>query len=688
MAKYITACPVNCYSTCSMIVEVDNGRIVSLEADPGNKATGISICLKGLSHLERVYSEERILTPLIKTSGQGVDAVFNPISWKEALELLANKLNHCRDSYGAKSVLYYTASGQKGLLNEVGIHFFKLFGGCTIKYGDLCWQAGLEATRLTLGANKHNAPWDLENADLILLWGKNPAETNVQQMQYIYAALDKGAQLIVIDPRRTQSSERADHLLQLRPGSDGALALGLANQLIKTKGIDTDFISRHVLGFDEFHNYVRGFSLERTSRLTDIAAEDIRLLAEKISGSQAMTLCCGFGLQRYTNSGQSLRAILALSVITGNLGRPGASWVYSNLQSAIFDKTPSPQAAYPPVDSDKSSIRCSLATARLGADILKTDNPAIKMAIISRANPITQNPDSSTTTKALRGLDFTVTIDHFLTDTARESDLVLPATSMFELSDIVTGYWHPYIQLRQKVIAPVREAKSEPEIFYMLTKKLGYSDEDIEGILPFPDAEGIETFLAAKLAPFPELSLEKLKKGPILCPGFEEVAFADFCFPTPSGKIELFSKEARQLWEVDEIAKFRPPQESTGYQEETVETKSLFLLTPNSKNHIHSQFNNLKNIRQFSPAPFAEIHPQEAFERGIEDGERVRIFNSRGSITVIAKLDLGIRTGCICVHNGWWLSEGGGVNLLSHGRETDMGHGAAFHDNLVEVERG
>jgi anaerobic selenocysteine-containing dehydrogenase len=671
-----------------MVAVVEAGRIVSLEADPGNPATGVGICLKGLSHIERVYSAERILEPLLKEKRHSTKgaAIFKPISWSHAIDLICQQLRHHRDTYGPQSIFYYTASGQKGLLNGVGMNFFNLFGGCTTKYGDLCWQAGLEATRLTLGANKHNAPWDIAHADLILLWGKNPAETNIQQMQFIYEAIDNGGRLVVIDPRRTQSAERAERLLQLRPGTDGALALGIANWLIENDCIDKAFIERHLLGFDAFREYVRAFSLDKTAGLTDLPAAEIEKLARMIARSKRMTICCGFGLQRFTNSGQALRAIIALLAIMGQIGRPGAGWLYANLQSAIFDTIPAPLSAYPPEEKN-SMIRTTISTARLGEGMLALEDPPLKMAIVSRGNPVTQNPHSGLTLEAFRQLNFRVTIEHFMTDTALESDLVLPGASMFEQTDITTGYWHPYIQIRQKLIEPVGEAKSESEIFYMLARGLGISDEEMAGLIPKPTDAAVEAFLEDRLKPFDGLTLERLKQGPVLSPGYEEVAFADGIFPTPSGKIELFSAQARAWWGVAELPEFVPPKETLDNNGAPQGPYPLQLLTPNTKNRIHSQFNNLANIRQFSKTPYAQINPADAGRRRISDGDRVRVFNDRGSLVVDARIEPAIRSGCVCVHNGWWLSEGGGVNLCSKGRETDMGYGAAFHDNRVQMEK-
>jgi anaerobic selenocysteine-containing dehydrogenase len=298
---------------------------------------------------------------------------------------------------------------------------------------------------------------------------------------------------------------------------------------------------------------------------------------------------------------------------------------------------------------------------------------------------VTQNPQTAQVIEAFRALDFRVVIDQFLTDTAREADIVLPAKTMFEQTDVIGAYWHPYIQIKAKLIDPPGEVLPETEIFWHLAKRLGVSPDEIKRIIPAPSDEAVEAWLENRLEPFPDLSLERLRRGPVLAPGAEEIAWSDLVFPTASGKIELVSEEAVFRWGADALPTFGPCVERPATGEAS--DYPLYLLTPNTKNRIHSQFGNLPSIRALDPDNLAEMSPADAAARGIDDGDRVRVFNDRGEVEINVRLDHSLRPGCLVVHNGWWLSEGGGINLLSAARETDMGHGAAFHDNAVEVER-
>lgn len=660
---------------------MEDGRIRRIEPHPDNRATPEGVCLKGLSYYERVHSPNRLLHPLRRRPGTDD---FDRVPWDDALDLIAEHLVRLRESPGPQSVLYYAASGTKGLLNAAGINFWRLYGGCTTTYGDLCWPAGLEATRLTLGENKHNAPWDIANARLIVMWGKNAAETNIHQMVFVDQALDRGARLVVIDPRRTQTAERAALLIQPRPGSDGALALAVARLLIENDRIHHAFIAEHVLGFDRFAALADEFSVDRAARITGVPARHIERLAEYLGTIDPATICAGFGMQRYTNSGQTMRALIALLAITGNIGKPGAGWVYADLQSHIFDAVKDPIAFYPPERPDPA-VRISISTARLGRDMLATREPPLRMAWVERGNPVTQNPETNTVITAFRALEFRVVVDQFMTDTAREADLVLPAKTMFEQSDVIGAYWHPYIQLRQKVIEPPGEVKPETEVYYLLAQRLGIEAADISDLIPEPSDKAVEAFLARKLQPFAALSLDRLRQGPVPAPGHQEVAFRDLRFPTPSGKIELLSAAAARRWQVDELPAYSEPEESVVQPDSPSPRYDLYFLTPNTKNRIHSQFNNLEMIRRVSPRPYLEMHPDDAAARGIADGQLVEVRNDRGRLRVAARIDSGIRRGCVSMTNGWWVSEGGTVNFCSLGRETDMGHGAAFHDNLVAV---
>jgi len=568
-----------------------------------------------------------------------------------------------------------------GMVNSFSDRFWELFGGATTTYGNLCWPAGLEAVRLTLGENKHNAPWDIEHAGLIILWGKNPAETNIQQMIFIEKAQAHGAKVIVIDPRRTPSSERANLLIQPKPGTDAAIALAVANELIKTGKIDTVFIKNNVLGFAQFSDSIKDWTFEKAAGISGVPIQFIQILADELGSGKPTTIVPGYGMQRFTNGGQTTRALLALNIITGNIGKKGACFHYANLQSYVFDKVKEPESYYPEIGAIPL-FRRNISKAKLGKDMLRASNPELKMIWVERGNPISQNPDTNQILKAFDRLEFKVVVDQFMTDTAKEADIILPAKNMFEQSDIIGGYWNPYVQLKPKLLEETGEVKTETEIYYLLAEKLGYPKIEIEKYLPKPGNEHIENYLKNVLKTEPSLNWEDLKKGPIIAPGHEEIAFADKRFNTPSGKIELYSEEAENKWGVNKLPDFKPLVNA-----EKKEAFPFMLMSPNTKNRIHSQFGNLRIIKQFAPEPTIIISSKDAVLKGIKPGEQIRVYNDEGELYGKAEINFSLLNGCVVYYNGWWLQEGGTPNLLSKGLETDMGHGTAFHDTRVNIEK-
>jgi anaerobic selenocysteine-containing dehydrogenase len=674
MEEYITACPRNCYSTCSFKVQVENNILRKILPYHENRATPEGPCIKGLSAIERTYSPDRIIHPLIKTS----NGKFQQISSGEALDIISNKLDSTKREYGPHSILWYKGSGMSGLTNDIGYSFWKAFGGTTITYGNLCWPAGLEAVRLTMGSVKHNVPWDLVNAKTIIIWGKNPAETNIQEIAFISGAKENGCRIIVIDPIRTPTADKADILFSIKPGTDAALALAIAWVLIKDDLIDHAFIQKHVKGFEEFRQSLH-ITPADAFRITGIPEGNICELAHIIGKEGPVTILPGYGLQRNRNGGQTIRSILSLSVLTGNLGKSGSGFNYASLQSFIFDEPKEPVSYYPDPEKD-IPFRRTISIAKLGTDMLNASSPVLNAAWIERGNPLLQSPDSNSVRKAFAQLKFKVVVEQFMTDTAETADIILPAKDMFEQSDIIGSYWSPYIQFKPKVIDSPGEVMPESVIYYYLAQrlKLNLSTE----IIPEPGNGNIENWLDRRVKGYPELNLDDLKKGPVIAPGLQQIAWEDLKFDTSSGLIELFSDEAESKWGISPLPDYVPDE-----LHDLKGSYPLVFLTPNTGSRIHSQFGNLKIIKESVPEPGLGISPSDALFRKISSGDRIRIFNQNGEIRTVARITNRVPPGTIVLPNGIWFNEGGGGNMLIAGKETDIGFGAAFHDNMAEVEK-
>jgi anaerobic selenocysteine-containing dehydrogenase len=674
MEEFITACPRNCYSTCSFRVQVEGNVIRRILPYSGNLATPEGPCIKGLSYIERNNSPDRIIHPLIKSKNGG----FQQISVKEALDIISNQLETIKLKYGPQSILWYTGSGMSGLTNEIGNSFWKAFGGATTTYGNLCWPAGLEAVRLTLGSIKHNVPWDLENAKTIIIWGKNPAETNIQEVAFIARAREKGAKIIVIDPLRTTTADKADILFSPKPGTDGAFALAIAWVLFEEGLIDRTFSQKNIAGVEEFRLSLR-ISPADAELLTGIPAHNITELAHIIGKEGPLTIIPGYGLQRHKNGGQTIRSILTLCALTGNIGKPGTGFNYANLQSYVFDSTLEPLSYYPDRERDLP-FRRTISMAKLGRDMLNTNSPRLKAAWIERGNPLLQSPDANSVKKTFASLDLRIVVEQFMTDTAAIADIILPAKEMFEQSDIIGSYWSPYVQFKPKIIKSPGEVISESEIYFHLAQKLNLNVES--NLIPEPGNENIEKWLNNRIRGYSELVLNDLKNGPVLAPGLQQIAFEDLKFETPSGKIEIQSLEAKTKWGISQLPEYLP-NNSSGENE----LFPLVFLTPNTGSRIHSQFGNLKIIRERVPEPAVGISNSDARTRNISSGDKIRVFNQIGEIISRATISNRIPEGTVVLPNGIWLYEGGGGNNLIAGVETDIGFGAAFHDNRVEIEK-
>ena len=652
---------------------MENNRIMRILPYSGNLATPEGPCIKGLSYIERTHSPERIIHPKIKTAS----GKFEEISIDEALDLIGNRLGTIKEKWGSHSILWYRGSGMSGLTNDIGNSFWKAFGGTTLTYGNLCWPAGLEAVRLTLGSVKHNVPWDLENAKTIIIWGKNPAETNIQEISFIARAKEKGCTIIVIDPLRTPTADKADMLFRPRPGTDGALALALARILIDNDLIDHEFIAKNVMGFDELRQSLH-ISPAEAELITGIPVENIIELARIIGTNGPLTILPGYGLQRHQNGGQTIRSVLLLSVLTGNIGKSGSGFNYANLQSYIYDDVKEPLSYF--ADSEKDMpFRRTISMAKLGSDMLKTKDPELKAVWIERGNPLLQSPDTNCVKKAFSSLTFKVVVEQFMTDTAADADIILPAKDMFEQSDIIGSYWSPYIQFKPKVIQSPGEVMPESEIYYHLAKRLNMDVS--QEMIPEPGNNNIEQWLENRIKGYSEITLDNLRMAPVLAPGLQQIAWEDLKFNTPSGKIELFSYEAKMKWGISPLADY------TGINHSKEEKKyPLVFFTPNTGSRIHSQFGNLKIIKETNPEPYIRISPVDAISRSLIDGQKIRVFNQIGELKSRVKITNRVLPGLVVFPNGIWFNEGGGVNQLISGQETDIGFGAAFHDNRVEIE--
>ncbi len=666
---FFTVCPKDCFGSCSLEVEVEKGKIIKVRGNSNSPVNQGRICIKGKNYPNMLYGPERLLYPLHRISKRG-EGEFKRISWEQALDIIYKKLKNLKEQYGPESVLYYSRFANLGVVKNCAYGFWHQFGGFTSTYGGLCDSTAQEAITLTYGEVKHNKIFDLENSKLIILWGSNPAYTNIHLMHYINKAVNKGAKLITIDIRENESGAKSQLYLNPRPGTDGCLALGIANQLIENELIDHNFIKQHTFGFAEFKELVKDYPLEKVSAITEVPTAKIKSLINYLKENPQYALICGIGVQRCTNAGQTVRAISLLPALTGSISKKGCGFYFSDRQA--------PELNWPFFPKKPERIRNSIPVAKLASGMNNQIDPPVKAIWIEQANPMTSNPNINLLARVMNKLELIVVADLFLTDTARMADIVLPAASMYEYYDLITGYGHSYIQLQQKIIDPPGECKHESEIYRLLGKKFGFSLD----YLPENNLGTIEKVINDSNL---NTNVDELKEKPYLHSNYQEIAFSDFKFNTPTGKMEFYSKQIKDRWGQNPLPFYYEPMENKFSSPELYAKYPLTLISAHALNKMNSQFSS-REISQ--EEPFIWINPDDAENRGINDGEKVKVYNERGSLILKAVLTEKIPRGVVHAYFGWWDGvHQANLNKLTGEYISDIGYGTAFHNCLVEIQK-
>jgi anaerobic selenocysteine-containing dehydrogenase len=655
-------CPRNCYNTCSLVSRVEKGVIQEIRGDAAQGYSQGRMCHLAYGYLDLIYHPRRLIYPL-RQEGRGTGN-WQRITWEKVFRLIAEKMVELRERYGSYlPVLLYTNSGNLGLLHQAFNWLADFTGDITTTAGSLCWGAGLDAAYYDFGGPPATHPELMAEAKEIVIWGGNPAWTATLQMEYIYRAREKGARLTVIDPVFTATAALADRYIQVYPGSDGALALAALYYLWQQDLLDKTFIREKVFGWEKFEEYLRSLNIKDLADACGVDTEAIIELASIYGTRQPVATWNGFGLQRHVNGGQNVRAIHALVALSGNLRYPGGLFYASNKDS-LFHR---PSQRRP---GAKRETR-KLPVYNLAEAILKSHDPPVKMAIISRANPISQNTDTRRLAYTLQKLELVVVIENFLTPTAQLADLVLPAAMFVEYWDVVPSYWHNWIAINQPAIKPRGEARSEIAIVSGLVRKLSEMDKSFKDF-PFhlEEEEWLERLFNEDL--YNRLGIShyrELLEGPRLL---------RLNLDGNGKRYNLYSSEAKgrgfpalPIW-------CKPPTGSALYP--------YRLLTLHSLKGINSQFAEITSCELV-----AWIHPELARLKGLQAGRMVRIFNQWGELQVPLALSRSVPLGAIVCFNE--PGRGDGLNSLIPPLPTDMGHftcggpGVAYHDTFVNLQQ-
>ncbi|MCM3876490.1 MAG: molybdopterin-dependent oxidoreductase [Thermoanaerobaculia bacterium] len=645
-----TVCNRDCPDACGLIATVEDGKLVALGGDAEHPVTKGFLCQRTSQYPATQNSPDRLTTPLLRRNGR-----LEPASWEEALGFVAERLLAIRKESGPAAILHYRSGGSLGLLKTVVDYFWELFGPVAVKSGDICSGAGDAAQTTDFGDEESHDFFDLLNAKNILLWGKNPAVSNVHLMPVLQQAKKQGARVILVDPIHHKAARLADRTILVRPGGDFDLAMGAAARLFETGGADPD-----AAGFCDDFAAFRALATSRSAadwaRAAEVGLEDVHAIAAALR-ERPCSIQVGWGMGRRMNGSAIVRALDALGAVSGNLGIPGGGVSFYYKRRGPFDtsflkKTP-PRTIPEPL---------------LGAGILAAEAPPIRAVWVTAGNPVSMLPDSATVARALETRELVVVVDTFLTDTARRATVVFPTTTLVEDDDLLGAYGNHFIGVSVPVVRPPAGVKSDLEVIQALARAIDERSGERENLFRGTREEKISLKVGGTAREWKRrllsrveaagVTLEHLERSSVRNPFAEKVLFGDRRFPTPSGKMSL-------------VHTMPPvPPEEPGFP--------LWLFSNSTEKSQSSQW--------AAPEPdvlTATCHPAAA--NGFRDGDAVRLESAIGSIRVKLKHDPAQRRDVVIVPKGGNYDRGNCANALIRARLTDAGEGAAYQDCRVRL---
>ena len=652
------ACPHDCPDTCAMHVTVEDGRAVKVGGDPDHPITVGFLCGKVSNYLDRVYSDERILHPLVRDGGS-----FRQASWDEALDRVADGLSRARDEFGGESILPYSYMGTQGLIqgDVMSARVMNTLGASALER-TICATAGYTGTLMTHGVSPEVDPEEWPNARYVIVWGWNPLSTAPHLWRKLLDARANGARLVVVDPFRSRTARVADEHLRPLPGTDAALAIGMMRAIVDAGLQDEEWCRAHADGYDELLAEVARNSVEDCAAICGVPADDIARIAQEFASTRPALVRLGVGAQRHMGAPTAYSTIASLPALTGAWRDRGGGCSYIPLATAAAVS----DFALKREDLRPGPVR-TINMSQLGAAL--TDpalDPPVKAFVCWNSNPAAIAPDQERVLEGLRRDDlFVVVLEQFMTDTAALADVVLPATTQLEHLDVLFSWGHHYLTWNEPAIEPVGEAKPNTEAFRLLAQRLGFDDPC------FTDSD--QELVDALLAEFDEGDLRSrgwrkidLGQGP--------VPHASGGFGTETGRVGLH-------------ADYLPPAEVA--DSALAERFPLAMITPKTHLFLNSTFANQARQHSAQPTPSVVLNPLDAFVRGVNDGDQVKVFNGRGSFSCAVRVSDDARPGVVVAPMGWWNAdypEGRSAQATTSQALTELGRAPTFNDNRVEVE--
>ena len=691
------ACPHDCPDTCAMLVTVTDGVVTGVKGDPDHPFTAGALCPKVHDYEHRVNSPDRILHPMRRVGAKG-EGRFEEISWDAAVDEIAERFTAITAEHGSEAILPYSYLGALGMLNglAVGDPFFHRVGA-SVSERTFCDSGSSTAYLMTVGPTAGIDPESFVHSRYIVIWACNLMSTNIHMWKFVAEARKRGAKVVVIDTMRTRTAKRADWHIAIRPGTDAALALGMAHVIVRDGLVDEAYVRDHTVGFDELAERLADYPPERVAEITGVPAEDIERLATEYATSQPAAIRVGVAVERHETGGQAVRAITSLPALTGAWRQVGGGI----LQLSHWAFPLNIRAMHRP-DWIRPGTRV-VNQWQLGAALtgeLELD-PPVQALFVYNANPAVVASDQARTLAGLGREDlFTVVGEQFMTDTARYADIVLPNTTQAEQLDLVFSWGQMYLTLNLPAVAPLGEAVSNREMFARLARRMGFDDPQFT----MSDEDALREAMHWSHPSLEGITLDSLKEtgwARLSIPSPDEYApHAEGGFPTPSGRVELKASMAAGGDFV--VSVFREgydehqsgaPVDPLPHWREPAETRSaaypLTMISPKAHGFINSTYGNAdRQLRLMHEQPQAILHPDDASPRGIAEGDRVTVRSERGELRALAQLSEDVAPGVVVCPMGYWLgsAQGGAtVNAVTAHRFADLGRAPTFSDTAVEV---
>ncbi len=664
-----------------MLVTVENGRAIEVRGAPDHPTTAGTLCTKVARYLDRTYSPDRLRHPMRRVGRKG-DGRFARTSWDEALGEIAARFRQIAESAdGPQAILPYSYAGTMGLLQGQSMdrRFFHRLGASLLDR-TICASAGKAGWGAVVGASMGMDVEEYPNSGLILIWGSNPVTSNLHFWTRAQEAKRRGATLVAIDPYRSATAEKCHEHVALLPGTDAALAFGIMQVLIADGLLDRDYIDRHTIGFDALAARAAAWTPERTAHTCGIAPEQVVRLAREYGTIRPAAIRLNYGMQRAHGGGNAVRAIACLPALVGAWRHPAGGALLSS--SGTF---PVDTAALERPDLIRGCPR-TINMSTIGDALTRLADPPVRAIYVYNSNPVAVAPESSRVVEGFSREDlFCVVHEIFRTDTADYADILLPATTQLEQTDIHNSYGHLYALANNPAIAPLEEALPNTEVFRRLAARMGFTD---------PCFRESDDDLARQAFRAGDPQVRGIDWDSLKSDGWRRLdlprpyaPFAQGGFPTPSGKCEFWSARMQAAGE-DPLPDHVPPYESAASNPDLARRYPLAFISPPARNFLNSSFANLPVSIAEETAPRVEIHPDDAAARDIGEGDSVRVFNDRGSMLAMARITDRARKGVVVAPSVWWrkLAPGGeNANALTSQALTDLGRAPTFYDCLVEV---